>query len=118
MDRKVSQLPAHTTPTGVDLLPIVDYDPVGTSISKSISLNKLFSSITSNTNISSNLSVGANTTLTRLAINSNGFSVSNKYTPSNSSDAAPNVGKWFYDDNYLYIKVSSGVIKRVALNSF
>ena len=39
------------------------------------------------------------------------------YTPTSSADPAGSVGTWAWDDNYIYIKTSSGW-KRAALSTF
>lgn len=40
------------------------------------------------------------------------------YTPTSSSDATGIVGEVTYDQNFLYVKISSTVWKRITLNSF
>ena len=121
-DSKISALPALVTPSGVDLLLIID-DPLGTPVSKAISLNNLFSHISSNTSISGNtIFTGANNTFTKVTahdvVSANGVVFTNSLTPANSSVSTIPTGKVFFDANFLYVKVSAGVIKRLALSSF
>lgn len=135
-DKKTSQLQPLTDPQGEDLLYIVD-NVNTTPVSKNISLDTLFGNIKSNTHIDGVLTAtanatfsGANTTFTynvkvngeldakNMIVSSNGLIIKNKLTPANSSVPAIDVGKVFYDENYLYIKVANNVIKRVSLSNF
>lgn len=135
-DQRISQLPLLVDPQGEDLLPIID-NPNGTPTSKKIRLDKLFGDIQSNTVINGTFETtanatfsGANTVFTsnvnvtglaavsNLTINSNGLVITTQLTPANSSIAAVETGKIFFDSSYLYIKVSNTEIKRVALSSF
>ena len=133
-DKKITQLPTLATPASEDLIHIVD-NPGGTPVSKKISLQSLFGNINSNTAINANLTVMGNTTLeavvsenltsntissTQLTVTGNKVRIAGTFTPgaSNLSDADFPIGTITYDSNYLYIKVSTNLIKRVALSSF
>ncbi len=131
--RKVTELETMITPSGRDLLYIID-DVAGTPTGKQISLNVLFGNVTVNTSISGTFTVSgkstfANTLIDKLTvatsatfgpttIQSNGVVITTKLTPANSTVSAITTGKFFYDDNYLYIKVANNTIKRAALSSF
>ena len=129
-DKKVSELPLYTLPKGDDLLLVVS-DPNGVPTSKSMTLDTLFGSVTSNTNIpnltvansvvANNVTitntVSANTiTVNNATVNSNGIIITNALTPANSSSPVT-TGKIFYDSNYIYVSTPAG-IKRAALSSF
>lgn len=115
-DRKVTELPALTTPAAEDQLYIID-DPSGTPVSKKISLLNLFGA------------VPANTTFTAQSTFNNKVNVANGIvtlttSKSVSSNNATTVlgagmqGSIFWDENYLYVATSNTVIKRVALSAF
>jgi hypothetical protein len=138
--QKISELQGLVEPSGNDLLLIVDVpaSPSTPKITKNITVSSFLEQLPANTSIvnGSTFTVsgntyftGANNTLSgttnlyntktnTLTVTSNGFIVLNKLTPANSSVAAITTGKWFFDENYLYIKVANTVIKRVALQSF
>ena len=52
-------------------------------------------------------------------VNSNNIQITVKYTPPSSNVfEAYSEGKVYYDNDYLYVKISNTEIKRVALTSF
>jgi len=176
-DKKVTQLTALTVPTKDDLLLIID-DPLGSPISKKITVGDLFGStsqVSSNTiNLASvgdtaftannftvtttnqvtftkglSINSGGTQSDTKIAsdnqanmfyvnattdkiglmtnaptevldINSDAFRVRTARTPASSNNTAVGwgVGTITWDANYLYVAVSSSVIKRVALSTF
>ncbi len=131
--RKVTELETATVPYGLNVLYVI-VDTTGTPTGKQMSLNTLFGNIPANTTIAATLTVQGTTTLAntvaakmavtgpttlgQTTVSSNGIVIANSLTPANSTVAAISTGKFFWDANYLYIKVSSGVIKRVALSAF
>jgi len=176
-DKKVTQLTALTVPTKEDLLLIID-DPLGSPISKKITVDNLFGA-TSVLNVnaisitaSGTTALGANNfTLTSntqsvftkgvsinssgadsdtviasdnqanmfyvkastdkiglltnapteiLDINSDAVRLRTARTPASSNNTAVGwgVGTIAWDASYLYVAVSSSVIKRVALSTF
>jgi hypothetical protein len=131
--RKVTEMESATTPVGLNVLYVI-VDTLGTPTGKQISLDTLFGHVPSNTNIIANFNVQgqttlSNTTVAKMAVTgpttlgqttvaSNGIVISTKLTPANSSVSSISAGKFFYDDNYLYIKTSNTVIKRVSLSTF
>lgn len=134
-DSKISTLPSATEVVGRDILLVVKRSGNTTFTNKKISGDDFFGNISSNTAISADLSVSGNTALEgvtatsvttqmavaqNLRISGNGVVISTKFTPGSSSlaDVDYAQGKIAYDDNYLYIKTSTGVIKRVALTNF
>lgn len=139
-DKKVTALTALTAASNNDILLIVD-DPLGTPISKKITVQDLFGNTTkttldkihigsSNTNITgtaltlypgsggaaSNVSVQGSVSIA----NSGVLRINSSTTPgsNNTSTAGWTVGQIGWDANYLYVAVSSSVIKRVALTTF
>jgi hypothetical protein len=135
-DQKVSQLPALAIPAGVDLILIID-NPTVNAVSKKIDLNQFLRQIPANTVIKATMTVMGNTTLQgsntvvsanlnitgktimRAAqVSSNGIVITNKLTPANSTVSGIPAGKFFYDNNYLYIRTANTVTKRIALSSF
>jgi hypothetical protein len=134
--KKVTELETATTAYGLNVIYVI-VDTTGTPTGKQMSLNTLFGSVPCNTNISQVLTVTGQTnlantsaqkltvsgpsTLGSTTISSNGIVIQQQLTPSNSSVTSIVAGKLFYDDNYLYIRVSNNTtnsIKRVALASF
>lgn len=134
-DSKISGLPSATEAVGRDILLVTKRSGNTTFTNKKIEVDVFFENITSNTVIDANLTVSGNTSLANVEIDNanvqmtvtqgmrvsgNGIIISTKLTPGSSSvdDIAYPQGKIAYDDNYLYIKTSSGVIKRIPLTSF
>lgn len=134
-DSKISSLPSAANLGGRDIVPVVIRSGASTYTNKKISVNEMFGNIVANTAINADLDVTGNTSLVNveatrvdvtmavadnLQINSNGIIISTKFTPGSSTidDTQYPQGKFSYDANYLYIKVSANTIKRVALSSF
>jgi hypothetical protein len=71
--------------------------------------------------LNGNIGIGTTTPTAKLHIQGatgyNQLRLATSYTPTSTSDANGDVGCIAWDDNYLYIKVSTGW-KRVALSSF
>lgn len=123
-DRKITELPALTSPNQKDLLYVVD-DPSGTPVSKKISLYNLFGSVPANTSITGTLTVSGNTTLSGTKTNISSGVVTLGASTSVASNNATTVlgtggmqGSIFWDENFLYVATSNTVIKRVALSTF
>ena len=130
-DSKVSALTEITLPIAPsDSLYIID-DMLGTPTSKRVSVKNFVGNIPANTSITGDLSATGNTSLNNLSVSnaastisvvgsltvtSNNFVLQSSLTPANSS-VSMTTGKFFWDDDYLYVKTSTG-IKRVALSSF
>ena len=123
-DQKLSQLTFITTPTGVDRLYIVD-DPNGTPVSKALTLDTLFGTISSNVSANGTTILSGNVTLGStgkyvsvdspyIKVNKATVSSNNTTTQINSTGA----GSIFWDENYLYVATSNTTIKRVALSAF
>jgi len=137
-DRKITELSALTSADNKDLLYIVD-DPLGTPVSKKVTLKNLFNSVPANTTFSEKVTVSGNTTLngSNTVISSN-LNVTSSKGPrinagvitlgSNTVVSSNNpttvlgsggmLGSIFWDSNYLYVATSNTVIKRVALSDF
>lgn len=123
-DRKITELPALTTPDQKDLLYVVD-DSIGTPASKRISLYNLFGSVPANTSITGTLTVSGNTTIGGTKTNISSGVVTLGASTSVVSNNATTVlgaggmqGSIFWDENFLYVATSNTVIKRVALSTF
>ena len=139
-DKKVTALTALTAASNNDILLIVD-DPLGTPISKKITVEDVFGNTTkttlnkihigsSNTNITgtsltlypgsggaaSNVSVQGSVSIA----NSGVLRINSSTTPAsnNTATAGWTVGQIGWDSSYLYVATSSTVIKRVALTTF
>lgn len=120
-DSKVSQLPILANPSSEDLLYVID-NPNGTPASKKITLKEFFGNVTSNTNISQSLSVAGDTTLANVSLDTIEVGeilvLGPKETPGSSTDTAKLSGSLFWDDSYLYIKVTGNILKRIPLATF
>jgi len=120
-DSKVTQLPTLVGPASEDLLYVID-NPNGTPASKKITLKDFFGNVTSNTNISQTLTVAGATSLADVDVDTitvgEVLVLGPKVTPGSSTDTTNPSGTIFWDDNYLYIKITGSVLKRVALASF
>jgi hypothetical protein len=81
---------------------------VGTDQILVVSSNTLF--VTTKNNLFANVN--------NLRIDSNGLVITNSYTPANSNPTGVTKGKFFYDTNFIYIKVSNTQIRRVPLRTF
>jgi len=139
-DKKVTALTALTAASNNDILLIID-DPLGTPISKKITVQDVFGNTTkttldkihigsSNTNITgtsltlypgtgganSNVSIQGSVSIA----NSGVLRINSSTTPSsnNAANAGFTVGQIGWDANYLYVATSSTVIKRVALSAY
>jgi len=90
--KKISELPALTTPVAEDLVVIVD-DPSGTPITKYVTVGNLLGNSTANVTI-------FNTT-----------------TPANSTITVKK-GTLMFDSSYLYVATANNTLKRLALSAF
>lgn len=103
--KKISELVATTAPSSDDLLVIVD-SPSANAVTKKVTVGNLFGNCSANVTVSNNAVLSAKNIVIR-----------RKDTPS-SSNTADTQGVLYFDDNYLYIAVSDGTIKRAPLTSF
>lgn len=134
---KITNYPLYTNLQPDDLFLVVanvNSDPAN----KRVRFSDLLSNLNANTAINGSLEVNGDFTVDgdtyfvnsldvqftnlrvdNLVVSSNGFIISEKFTPANSAIyEAGSEGKFFYDENYLYIKISDNEVKRVALTSF
>jgi hypothetical protein len=124
-DKKVSELSSLTHVSGDDLLLVVN-DPNGSPSSRKVTVSNFFANVVSETTHKATTVFAANTEFTGSVANytANVIFQGNVRldgsTPAsnNASDEGYGVGSIWYDENYMYIAVSSGTIKRVALNTF
>ena len=124
-DKKVSQLTALTTTAAPDLLMIVD-DPLGTPVSKKITIKNLFGAVPANTVFSANVTVSGNRV--QLASNVNVTKTLTANTVKITFGSAPatnnattegwSLGQMRFTNNYIYIAVGPTTIKRVSLSVF
>lgn len=120
MDKKVSQLPRLETPTGQVLVYVID-NVETTPESKAIDLDSLFGNIVSNTIIDANFKVEGSTVLEDVSardVVANTLVSKTPFTPSTSNTTSFRTGTFFWDTNYLYVKVNSNTFKRIPLQSF
>lgn len=103
--KKISELVATTAPSSDDLLVIVD-SPSANGVTKKVTVGNLLGNSSANVTVSNNAVLSAKNIVIR-----------RKETPS-SSATADTQGTLYFDDNYLYIAISNGAIKRVPLTSF
>jgi hypothetical protein len=134
---KISEYPAYSNLQPNDILLVVantDTDPA----TKSVRYKDILAHLSANTSITANFTVTGDVTVSgnnynvtsthvnytnlsiqNLKVSSNGFIVSTKYTPANSSiSEAGSAGKFSFDDDYIYVKTANNVTKRVALSTF
>ena len=90
--KKISELSSLVSPTGDDILLIVD-NPAGTPVTKSVTVSNLLG------NSSANVVIYGNT------------------TPANSAITIKK-GTLIFDNDYLYVAVANNTIKRISLESF
>lgn len=100
MSRKTITDFTEITTLGQNDIFLVVKDPSGLNSTNKISANSLFADIK--------------------FLSANVFSVNLKTTPANNSNVPTggSQGTIFFDDDYIYVTTSSGVIKRAALSSF
>ncbi len=122
-DKKVTALTAATSVAAEDLFMVVD-NPSGTPVSKKVSVTNIFGSVptaavfTKDVTVSGdNATVSANTTFSGTG---NLRLTSATPTTNNPTTTNPNVaaGSIWFDADYIYVAVSSTVIKRAALSTF
>ena len=103
--KKISELAASVSPSADDLLVIVD-SPASGAVTKKVTVANLLGNTTANVTISNTAVLSAKNIVVR-----------RKETPS-SSATSDQQGSIYFDDNYLYLAISNGAIKRVALSTF
>ncbi len=135
-DKKVSALTALTTPDQVDLVLVID-DPLGTPVSKKLTLKVLFANIPSNTSIEGTLTVASNTTIngsnnvvsananftgTRFRVEAPQAQLATKAVVS-SNNAETQLGggmegSIFWDENHIYGPAANTNINGASLSNF
>lgn len=103
--KKISELVATTAPSSDDLLVIVD-SPSSNAVTKKVTVGNLLGNCSANVTVSNNA-----------VLSTKNLTVRRKETPAGSA-TADKQGNIYFDDNYLYVAISDGTIKRVALTSF
>lgn len=120
-DKKVSQLQELVSPKASDLLLVIDMSSE-IPVSKHITIGSLTGNlpvIAIANAISANTSaVNVTVPLNANSVTLNSLVIAAPATPVDSSDSQFKKGNFFYDQNYLYIKVSNTEIKRVSLQTF
>lgn len=129
----VSALAVANTASANDILLLTKY-PFTPDSSKQIAIDDFFGTISVPVSFANTVSFAANVSITasltannltvttanvsNLNVASDGIVISSSFTPANSAITGMSVGQFSWDANYLYVKVATGVIKRVALVSF
>ena len=103
--KKISELVENVSPSADDLLVIVD-TPSSNAVTKKVTVGNLLSNSSANVTVSDSAVLSAKNLVVR-----------RKETPASSADAVDQ-GTIYFDDNYLYLAISNGAIKRVALSTF
>lgn len=104
--KKISELTALANASGVDAFVIVDNHSAANAVTKKITLSALFADVASNTVMSGNNILSANTLIVRYDT-----------TPANST-VAVSKGTIWADADYLYVAVANNTIKRIGLSAF
>lgn len=104
--KKISELTALTAPSTDDLLVIVD-DPAGNTATKKVTVQNFFNSSQANVTVANTYYLSANNLVIR-----------RKTTPIVSSGTSDLQGSFWFDENYIYVAVANGTIKRAALSTF
>ena len=105
---KISELTAITSLTADDLLMVVN-DPNGAPSTNKITVGNLFGNVRVSATFA-NSAAFSNVTI-------NNFVLNNKATPASNTDNAQ-MGKMWFDEDYIYVAVANNSIKRVALSNF
>lgn len=135
-NQKITQLPELAVLSGEDLLLVID-NPSANAVGKKSTVEKFFENIPVPVNYEFPVTHEANATFdgeVNVFTGNNHFSgdqtlvdnlyvadglvVANTITPANSSVGAFEVGKIFYDENYIYVRTAENVTKRVRLKLF
>lgn len=108
-DKKISELPTKIGLSNDDLLLLID-SPSDSPTNKNITVENFFKNVP----VVGDFPQGIETT----SIKSDELHLEKADTPVSSSDTDSFEGTLAFDDNYLYIKISPSVIKRVKLENF
>lgn len=120
-DKKVSQLEELVALKPEDLLLVIDMSsdiPVSKNITIGSLTNQLPSVGVANSFSANTSAVNIKTPLTANSATLNSLVIAEVATPSDSGDSEIEKGRFFFDENYLYIKVSNTEIKRISLETF
>lgn len=104
--KKISELTALTAPSTDDLLVIVDA-PAGNAVTKQVTVQNFFNNSAANVTVGNTYYLSANNLVVR-----------RKATPVTSSGTSDLQGSIWFDENYVYVAVANGTIKRAALSTF
>jgi len=117
VDKKVTQLDNLASVSGDDLFMVVN-DPAGTPANKKVTATNVFGNIsvpaTFNNSVTlsgDSSTISGNTTVT-------GNLVLPQVTPENSTNTTYPVGTIWSDGSFIYVAVSSTIIKRADLSEF
>lgn len=103
--KKISELGESTSPSANDLLVIVN-SSAGTTVTRKVTVANLLGSTSANVTVSNSATLSTKNLVVR-----------RKETPVSSS-TSDQQGSIYFDDNYLYLAISNGAVKRVALTTF
>lgn len=104
--KKISELPALTSPAAEDLLVIVDA-PSSNAVTKQVTVGNLLNNVAANVTVSNTYYLSANN-----------IQIKRKATPVVSSGTTDLQGSIWFDDNYIYVATANGTVKRAALSTF
>ena len=104
--KKISELTALTQPSTDDLLVIVDA-PASNAVTKQVTVQNFFNNSAANVTVGNTYYLSANNLVVR-----------RKATPVTSSGTSDLQGSIWFDENYVYVAVANGTIKRAALSTF
>lgn len=104
--KKISELTALTQPSTDDLLVIVD-SPANSAVTKQVTVQNFLNNSAANVTVANAYYLSANNLVVR-----------RKATPVTSSGTSDLQGSIWFDENYVYVAVANGTIKRAALSTF
>lgn len=106
---KISDLPAASTLTSGDLIPVVA-NTAGLPSTKKISLSNFYSNVIVTAKFANSVTFTTSLTANNLYINY-------RTTPTSSTDSVTQ-GKVWFDNSYIYVATANNTIKRVAISTF
>lgn len=109
--KKISELTALTAVSSDDLLVVVD-SPAANATTRKVTVGTFFGNSSANVTIKSGYFLNANNAVV------NNFTIGRKTTPIASSGTGDTQGMMWFDENYIYVAVANGTVKRASLSSF
>lgn len=116
MATKVTEMTELVNVTGDDIFMVIN-DPDGLPANRKISVSNLFANVVVNTHIGGTLSANGDVDFTSSNTEVSNLHITYDSTPASSSEAVLK-GKFWFDDNYLYVATANNEIKRISLTTF